>query len=130
MENVASGAIEMTWDPNSRIAFISFKEETRATGKDAQVLVSALTQWIGGQRIPFALMGDGGKLSGVDADYRREWGNFFLQHRDDSYITFFNMNPIIRIAAGMFGLGTGLRLKPFATEAEARAWLRQKGIGA
>jgi hypothetical protein len=130
MEKVASGAIEMTWDARTRLAFIRFKGETRAAGEDAEALVNALTQWIGTDRTPFALMGDGGKLSGVDADYRSTWGKFFFQHRDDSYIAFFNMKPVIRIAAEMFGLGTRLRLKAFATENEARDWLRQQGIGA
>jgi len=40
------------------------------------------------------------------------------------------MNPVVRIAAEMFRLGTGLRLKAFATEAEARAWLQEMGIPA
>jgi hypothetical protein len=130
MEKVKSGAIEMTWDASTRVAFISFASETRATGKDAQILINALTEWIGAERKPFALMGDGGKLSGVDADYRSSWGKFFFQHRDDSYIAFFNMTALIRIAAEMFGIGTGLRLKAFATEADARAWLRGNGIDA
>ena len=130
MERVTTGPIEMTWDPDSRLAEISFERETRATGKDAIVLVDALTGWIGAEGTPFGLLGNGGKLSGLDAEYRSVWGRFLRQHRNDSIIAFFNMNAVVRIAAEMFRLGTGLRLKAFAGETEARAWLRDNGIPA
>jgi hypothetical protein len=130
MDRVTSGTIEMTWDPESRLAVIRFETETKATGKDAALLVEALTRWIGIERRPFGLLGDGGKLSGVDAGYRSVWGGFFKAHRAESYIAFFNMGPLIRIAAEMFRIGTGLHLKTFAGEAEARSWLRESGIAA
>lgn len=130
MESVTSGTIQMTWDPDARLASIGFARETQATGKDAVVLVDALTGWIGTGRKPFGLLGDGGKLSGLDAEYRSLMGGFFRQHRDHVYLAFFNMNAIVRIAAEMFRIGTRLRLKAFAQEAEARAWLRENGIRA
>jgi hypothetical protein len=40
------------------------------------------------------------------------------------------MGPIVRLAAEMFRIGTGLKLKAFADEASARAWLRTMGIRA
>jgi hypothetical protein len=120
----------MTWEPASRLATISFVRETRATGRDARVLVEWLAGWIGSQHEPFGLLGDGGRLSGLDAEYRSVWGTFLRQHRDDCYTAFFNMNAVVRIAAEMFRIGIRLRLKAFAGEAEARAWLRDNGIRA
>jgi hypothetical protein len=130
MDKITSGDIVMTWNPEARLAFIQFERDTRATGKDADVLVETLTRWIGTDGKRFGLLGDGGKLAGVDAGYRSVWGKFFQQHRGDSYIAFFNMNPIIRIAAEMFGIGTGLRLRAFSDESKARSWLREMGIAA
>lgn len=130
MEQVRSGTIVMTWDPESRLAVIRFERETRATGKDAAVLVDALRRWIGTEGRPFGLLGDGGRLAGLDAEYRSLWGRFFRDHREDSRIAFFNMGPIIRIAAEMFRIGTGVRMKAFADEDAARSWLREKGIAA
>jgi hypothetical protein len=130
MEKVATGAIEMTWDPEARLAVIRFERATQATGRDAVVLVGALTDWIGTEGKPFGLLGDGGRLSGLDAEYRSVWGGFLRRHREDSSVAFFNMNAVVRIAAEMFRIGTGLRLKAFANEAEARAWLRDNGIAA
>lgn len=130
MDKVTIGTIEMTWDSVSRLAVLRFEGETHATGKDAEALIEALTRWIDTEGKLFGLLGDGGKLAGVDAAYRSLWGKFFQQHREDSYIAFFNMGPAIRIAAEMFRIGTGLRLKAFAREEEARSWLREKGIPA
>jgi hypothetical protein len=130
MERVTTGPIEMTWDRDARLAVIRFEREAQATGKDAVVLVDSLTGWIGTDGVPFGLLGDGGKLSGLDAEYRSVWGSFLRQHREDSYTAFFNMKAVIRIAAEMFRIGTGLRLKAFAGESDARAWLRENGIPA
>lgn len=130
MHKITSGSIEMTWNSESRLAFMHFESETRATGEDAVALVDALTRWIGTDRKPFGLLGDGGRLGHVDAEYRSIWRKFFQEHRDNSYIAFFNMHPIIRIAAEMFNIGTGLRLKTFADESMARSWLREMGINA
>lgn len=66
----------------------------------------------------------------MDAAYRSVWGTFFKQHRGESYIAFFNMKPAVRIAAEMFRIGTGVQLKAFADEGDARSWVRQKGIPA
>jgi hypothetical protein len=130
MEKISVGSIEMTWDTESRLASLWFKSETRATGADAAVLIGALTRWIGTAGVPFALLGDGAGLGGVDADYRAAFSRFFREHRENSYIAFFHMGPIIRIAADMFRIGTGVRLKAFADEESARAWLREVGIPA
>lgn len=130
MENVRTGSIEVTWDPESRLAVLWFERKTRATGKDAAVLVDAMTRWVGSDGRPFALLSDGGKLAGVDAEYRSIWARFFRQHRDSSWIAFFNMNVFIRIAADMFRIGTGIQMKAFADETAARSWLRERGIAA
>jgi hypothetical protein len=130
MDKFTVGPIEMTWDSESRLAVLRFERESHATGKDAEKLIEALARWIGTDGKPFALLGDGGKLAGVDAAYRSLWGKFLQQHRKDCYTAFFNMNPFIRVAAEMFRIGTGLRLKTFADEEEARSWLREMGIAA
>jgi hypothetical protein len=130
MERLRVGSIVLTWDPEARLAFIRFERETQATGRDAAVLVDALTGWIGTEARPFGLLGDGANLSGLDAEYRSVWGRFLRKHREDSFTAFFNMGPVIRVAAEMFRIGTGLQLKAFAAEDEARAWLRRMGIPA
>lgn len=130
MDKIRSGTIELTWDPESGLAVIRFERETRATGKDAVVLVDAMERWVGAERKSFGLLGDGSRLAGVDAEYRSVWGKFFRQHRKEAYIAFFNMGPVIRVAAEMFRIGTGVRMKAFADERGARAWLREMGIAA
>lgn len=52
MEQVSTGPIERTWDPDARLATIRFTRDTQATGKDAVVLVDALRVWIGHHHWP------------------------------------------------------------------------------
>lgn len=130
MDKVAVGAIEMTWSPATRVATLRFTGDTLATRKEAEVLVEAMRRWVGDERRPFGLLGDGGRLSGLDAGYRATWGAFYKQHREDGHLAFFNMGPMVRVAAEMFRIGTGTKLKAFRSEEEARAWLREMGIPA
>ncbi len=127
---VRIGAIEMAWDSATRVAHLRFLSETAATGTDARTLVEALSAWTAADPAPFALLGDGANLKSVDAEYRATWSAFLRQHRDRCRLAFFNMNPFIRIAAEMFRLGTGLKVKAFADERDARRWLREQGIAA
>lgn len=130
LERITVGSIELDWDVEARLATLDFSQESHPTGEEAAHLVEALTRWIGTEGKTFGLLGDGGKLSGVSAEYRSVWGTFFRQHRKQCYIAFFNMKPAIRIAAEMFRIGTGVQLKAFADELGARSWLREKGIPA
>lgn len=130
METVTRGDIEMSWHPEARLAVLRFAREVHGVGEDARFLIAALTKWVGDSGQLFALLGDGARLAGVDADYRSHWGTFLRAHRSEALIAFFNMGPIIRVAAEMFRIGTGLQLKAFVDEASARAWLRGKGIAA
>jgi hypothetical protein len=130
MLNVVGSTFEMTWDPATRLATLRFSADTHARGSDAATLIDALTTWIGADPRPFALLGDGGRLKGVDAEYRSRWSRFLQRHKDRSFIAFFNMGALVRVAAEMFRIGTGLRLKAFADEESARQWLRGVGIAA
>jgi hypothetical protein len=130
MGKLTRGAVEMTWDPAVRLAEVRFTVETDATGEDAVAMVAVFRDWIGTDPEPFALLGDGARLRSLDAEYRSVWGNFFRQHRQDCCVAFFNLGAVIRIAADLFRIGTGLRLKVFAHEDEARSWLRRMGISA
>jgi hypothetical protein len=130
MPSVAIRSIVMTWEPEARLATIRFESATEATGEDASALVRALTGWLGMDLQPFGLLGDGSGLRSVDAQYRSIWSGFLRRRRESARVAFFNMGPVIRVAAEMFGLATGLKLKTFRGEAEARAWLRKMGIAA
>ena len=130
MENIAFGGIELAWDPDSRLATLGFRKMTKGTGKDATRLVEAMSRWIGPDPKPFGLLGDGGKLAGVDAEYRSVWARFLREHRNQCSIAFFDMGVVVRIAAEMFRIGTGVRMRAFAKEDDARAWLREMGLNA
>jgi hypothetical protein len=129
MRQVESGGIELTWDPAARLCVMR-QPEVRATGPHAEHLVAALTGWIGASGEPFALLVDVDRGAAVDAGWRSAWSGVFRQHRDHSFIAIFKMGPLVRIAAEMFRVATGVRLKTFADERSARLWLREMGIPA
>jgi hypothetical protein len=130
VERLVVRTISMTWDPASRLAHITFTAPTEARGEDAQALVDALSKLTGEGGQPFGVLGDGGKLAKMDAGFRATWSRFFKAHRNDVHVAFYNQGPLIRVSADMFRIGTGVDLKSFATEREARVWLRQRGIPA
>src|SRR3954464_12950806 len=82
------GTVQLTWDPDSRVAAMRFDSKTHSTGEDATVLVSALAQWLGvdPERKPFALFADAARLDKMDAGWRSIWGEFFRLHRDHAWI--------------------------------------------
>lgn len=127
---VTSGAMVLTWNPSTRLLEQRFESAGRAAGPHGAALVDLLTQVIGSERQPFAVLADAANVSGVDAEYRALAGRFFRQHRDEGLIAISHMGAIVRVTCEMFRIVTGVRLKGFAEEADARAWLQENGIRA
>jgi hypothetical protein len=127
---VTTSSAVITWDPSSRVAEIRYAQGANLIAKDGVDLVEALTSWIGSSTEPFALLADTTGLHGTDGEYRAKVTRLFRQHRDTLFIAVIKPGPVIKIVAEMFRIGAGLHLKVFATEAEARSWLRAKGIAA
>jgi len=127
---ITSAAADITWDSESRVAFVRYKLDARLGAGDGVLLVDALTGWIGTEATPFAVVADAKELRGTDGHYRAHASKFFRRHRETAFIALLNMGPVIHIVVEMFRLGTGIQLKTFGDEALARAWLRTKGIAA
>jgi hypothetical protein len=130
MITVSSPSTEITWDPSSRVARVRYSPGVSLTGADGPFLVEALTRWIGEAGEPFAVLADAKGLRGTDAEYRAAASHFFRRHRDHAFIALINLGPVIHVVVEMFRVGTGIQLKTFADEAEARSWLRTRGIAA
>jgi hypothetical protein len=129
-DTVTNDSMEIRWDPPSRIAFVRYTPGAVLTAADGAVLVDALSGWIGASGQPFAVLADGKGLHGTSAPYRASVSRFFRQHRDTARIALINLGPVIQIVVEMFRVGTGIQLKAFASEADARSWLAAKGIAA
>jgi len=110
------------------VAVVHYSPDTNLVGEDATVLIGSLTGWIGTEERPFAILADAKGVRGTDADYRSKMGAFFKRHSKTTCIALTNMGPIIRIVTEMIRIGTGIRLKAFADDSAARAWLRGQGI--
>jgi len=129
-DSVANASTEIRWDPGSRVASVRYTAGVTLTAPDGPFLVDALTGWVGTERQPFAVLADAAGLRGTNAEYRATASRFFRQHRDHACIAILNASPVVHVIVEMFRLATGIQLKSFADEADARAWLRTRGIAA
>lgn len=127
--------IELTWDPEARLGVFRFlDEDTVARGKDAPKFLGAFRTWTDGSDTPYAVLVDSGRLSNVDAAWRSAFSAYFKNERDRVFVAWFNANVLVRTMVLMFvtamRVGGTFEGKAFATEEEARSWLRGKGIKA
>jgi hypothetical protein len=129
-ETVNVGAISLTWDSQNRLAELRFSEPTVGTGPAAEVLVQAMTRWVGTESRPFGLLADTKNNPSVDAQWRAKWGEFYKLHKTSGVMAVFNMSAILRVAADLFRLAIGVNLKGFNHEKDARAWMQSQGIRA
>jgi hypothetical protein len=129
-DSVKSTSIEVSWDPAARLATLHAAAGTTLGGGDAAMLIGALETWMATVEGPFGLLAHVQGVRGADAEYRARANAFFAHHRERAAIAVLGMGPVIRVIAEMFRIGTGVALKGFATEGEAREWLRGRGVGA
>jgi hypothetical protein len=127
---ITSDSTEVRWHVRQRVALVRYSVGANLESKDGTFLVEALTSWIGANSEPFAVLADALGLSGTDAEYRAKVSAFFRRHRDTAFIALINLGPVIHVVVELFRLGTGIQLKTFPSEADARRWLRTKSIAA
>jgi hypothetical protein len=123
---VEVGPVELSWDPEVRLARLRFTEPGTGGGPEAERLTAQLASWVDeGGGGPFRLLVDCSEMVDVDAAWRTTWGNFFKEERDRSTIGWFNASARIRLVIIMFKKGTGVTGEAFESESEARAYLEQ-----
>jgi hypothetical protein len=136
MDQIRSGCVEMQWDPGNRLCTVRYHDGPKATAENGRILVEAMTAWVDPEHPdrpeakPFAILVDGEKIQGGQPGYRAVMGAFYKARKDRVLFALFHLGPVLRIASEMFALGSGLKLKAFATEELARAWLRKEGAQA
>lgn len=118
------GPTELEWDEARRYATLRFVEPGTGGRDEAETLTTALAAWVGGPApAPYRLLVDCSEMVDVDASWRAIWSEHFRAHRDVAVLAWFNANPRIQLIVLMFLKGTGAKGRPFASEAEARAYL-------
>jgi hypothetical protein len=129
-DTVTNESTEIRWDPGSRVASVRYAPGASLTVADGELLVGALTGWIGTGGAPFGVLADAKELGGTTAPYRASVSRFFRRHRGTARIALVNVGPVIQMVVEMFRVGTGVQLKVFRSEAAARSWLVAEGIAA
>lgn len=129
MERASIDGVSLTWDEARGVAKLGFEGETVGTGVRAEHLTAAFARWVDVRPGKFALLADVRQLSHVDAGWRAAWASFFKARKERGYLAAYGMNPIVRVAAQMFAIGTGVPLRAFGDEDAAWVWLRAQGLG-
>jgi hypothetical protein len=130
---VKGGSTTLIWIPDSRLAVLRYDPGTTLRAADGVFLAQTLTRCIaesGESGEHFGVLADYTNGRATDAEYRAEAREFFQAHRDTACVAIFNASAVIRIAAELFRVATGIRLKALSDEVAARSWLRSMGIGA
>jgi hypothetical protein len=116
------GAVELVWDPQTRLAILRFMRPGVGSQREAERLTEQLETWTDGAGL-FRLLVDCSDMVDVDAGWRATWGDYFKRARDRAVIGWFNADARIRLVIIMFKKGTGVTGEAFETEAEARAYV-------
>ncbi len=119
------GAAELVWDEGARQGTLRFVDEAAAAGgAEAEHLTRDFERWLTDSPAgPFTLLVDCTEIASLDAGWRQGWADFFLAHREDARLAWFNASPEVALIVTMFRKGTGVRGEAFATEREARDYL-------
>ena len=124
------GSTTLIWLPDSRLAVLRYDPGTTLRAADGVFLAETLTRCIAESGEKFGVLADYTNGRATDAEYRAEARAFFQAHRDVAFVAIFNASAVIRIAAELFRVATGIHLTALPDEGAARSWLRSKGIAA
>jgi hypothetical protein len=126
---VSTDKLQIRWDPGTRVAVARVEPGVRLGAKDAADLVNAVTGWTStSSSQPFAVLADGGGGHETDGKYRATLSTFIRGHGETATVTFYNLGPHLDIVVEMLRVGTGIPVHAFATQEEARAYLRSRGF--
>ncbi len=130
LDQVKTASLDMTWDATTRVCVARVTPGAQLGGDDGADLVGAIERWIGENPAGFAVLADGGGGHDTDRAYRAALSRYFRRRIDIAYVAFFGLSTVLRVIVEMLRVATGMRLRVFSTEAEARAWLREQGFTA
>jgi hypothetical protein len=126
MDTIAHATFSITWDPKERFATMLLCG-TDLGGEDARAIIEALQEriatgggWGAGH---IRVLGSATDVVTTSAPWRALWARFFREHARTMSMAIVVGSPINRIMIHMYAIGTGTRVKAFAREEEARAWL-------
>ncbi len=128
--HIKSPSLDISWSPARRLAIARFAPGIGLKAEEGTLLVESLEGWVGADGKPFGLLAETRGVTGADANYRSITRPFFEAHRDSAFVAVTHLGGVLGVIAEMFRVATGLQLKSFANDADARAWLRSRGVAA
>lgn len=127
---VADHNIELRLHPVTGLVDMRFtSDDYRCTEEDAVWLLEQFERFAQGRsRLGFLV--DCGRLASTDGGWRKTLADYFRRPAPTrTTIAWYSMSLLVRVTVDMFAAATpDIEGKAFRSEADARAWLRERGF--
>jgi hypothetical protein len=130
LERVKTASLDMTWDPATRVCVARVTPGAELGREDGETLCGAVERWVSDDPTRFAVLADGGGGHQTDRYYRAKLSRYFRKRIDIAHVAFCGLGPVLSVIVEMLRVATGMKLRVFKSEEEARAWLREQGFSA
>lgn len=129
-DRVKTATLDMSWDAENRVCLARVTPGSHLGREDAETLVGAVDRWSIDSPERFAVLADGGGGHQTDRAYRATLSRYFRKRIEVATIAFFGLGPVLTVIVEMLRVATGMKLRVFFTEEQARAWVREQGFKA
>lgn len=130
LDRLKTATLDMTWDAEARVCVARVTRGANLGREDAEALVGFVDRCSIGSPARFAVIADGGGGHQTDRAYRAVLSRYFRKRIEVAYVAFCGLNPVLSVIVEMLRLATGMKLRVFSSEVDARAWLRDQGFAA
>lgn len=117
--------IRVQWDARRRIVEFRYADDTRLTPDAADVIIPRVARWVEDGH-PYGILVDASDTVASNEGWRRRWAAFHKSHASRVHIAVFKAGPFIQGYLLIYTTWSGVPLRCFHTEREARAWLAER----
>ncbi|HVM46202.1 MAG TPA: STAS/SEC14 domain-containing protein [Candidatus Thermoplasmatota archaeon] len=111
------------WDARGRVLDIAYAEETVLTDAMGDETAAWLDRVLREQGPHLAILVDAKNVRDASAAYRQKLGSWFRDHRQTTRMAVYNLTPLVRVMALLFGKATRFPMKIAGSREEALRWL-------
>lgn len=130
MERWEDNGLSLVWTPETRLLETRFHAPRACvTGEQARAMVDQIDRWTGGTE-GYGILIDCKNLVDTEPAWRSVLSAYYRSRPHRVVLAWHDVTILIRVAAEMFVLATpNVDGKSFSDEADARAFLKQRGYG-
>lgn len=121
MPRLAADGLEMDWSPAQRLLTFVHGPGCVCSGENAHRFSAAMREWVGDE--PFVVLVDAAGAEAITREWRSVWARAFSDHKERSRVGIYHATTAGRLVISLWSFVSGVEVRFFADEAQARAWL-------